>query len=291
MKIRMFHLHAITPLHVGIGQAVGVVDLPIAREKATNFPMVPGSAIKGVLRDEFHDEHDKKQIFGPEKISDDSQAQAGALAFGDAHLLLFPVRSLHGVMALVTCPFVLRRYVEDMRRSGIDTLPAVPPLSDNQALVGQDNANLLSGKVLLEDLDLDGKQDDTASKWAHWFVSQMYAGQADLQAEMQKHIVLVADEVFSFLVDTATEVRSRIRIDDGRRVVQRGALWYEENLPAESVLWGVVGIGKSRGGIKGDLVRDEQQMEQVWNTGLSRITTLQLGGKATVGRGLIRFLA
>lgn len=35
---RLILLHALTPLHVGTGQAVGKVDLPIAREKATGFP-------------------------------------------------------------------------------------------------------------------------------------------------------------------------------------------------------------------------------------------------------------
>jgi hypothetical protein len=50
---RLILLHALTPLHVGTGQAVANVDLPIAREKATGFPIVPASALKGVLRDNF----------------------------------------------------------------------------------------------------------------------------------------------------------------------------------------------------------------------------------------------
>jgi CRISPR-associated protein Cmr4 len=36
MLTRIFHLNALSALHVGVGQAVGVVDLPIARAKATN---------------------------------------------------------------------------------------------------------------------------------------------------------------------------------------------------------------------------------------------------------------
>ncbi|MCS7269380.1 MAG: RAMP superfamily CRISPR-associated protein, partial [Geminicoccaceae bacterium] len=51
MLTRPFLLHALSPLHAGTGQAAGIVDLPIARMKATGIPFVPGSSIKGVLRD------------------------------------------------------------------------------------------------------------------------------------------------------------------------------------------------------------------------------------------------
>ena len=53
MQVRIFHLQNLSALHVGTGQGVGIVDLPIARSKATNLPVVPGSGLKGILRDEL----------------------------------------------------------------------------------------------------------------------------------------------------------------------------------------------------------------------------------------------
>ena len=50
---KMYWLQAITPLHVGAGKGVGFIDMPIIREKVTTWPFVPGSAVKGVLRDYF----------------------------------------------------------------------------------------------------------------------------------------------------------------------------------------------------------------------------------------------
>ena len=44
-------LYAETSLHAGAGAALGVVDLPVQRERHTMFPTVPGTALKGVLRD------------------------------------------------------------------------------------------------------------------------------------------------------------------------------------------------------------------------------------------------
>ncbi|WP_298819062.1 RAMP superfamily CRISPR-associated protein [Chloroflexus sp.] len=52
----LYFLHALSPLHAGTGQGSGVIDLPIAREKATGIPYLPGSSVKGVLRDKSGDE-------------------------------------------------------------------------------------------------------------------------------------------------------------------------------------------------------------------------------------------
>src|SRR5947209_1340089 len=44
-------IHALTSLHAGTGTALGVIDLAIQRERHTGWPMVAGSALKGILRD------------------------------------------------------------------------------------------------------------------------------------------------------------------------------------------------------------------------------------------------
>ncbi len=80
MQARIVLLHALTPLHAGIGQGVGAIDLPIARDVATNRPLVPGSSVKGVLRDahlSLGDEQLTYKIFGPPTES--SSEYAGAL--------------------------------------------------------------------------------------------------------------------------------------------------------------------------------------------------------------------
>jgi len=65
MDARLLFVHALSPLHAGTGQGSGVIDLPIAREKATGLPFVPGSSLKGVLRDACPKEWQTK-IFGPD---------------------------------------------------------------------------------------------------------------------------------------------------------------------------------------------------------------------------------
>jgi len=290
MKAKVFHLHALSALHSGVGQAAGVIDLPIARARATNIPIIPGSSLKGVLRDECRDAGKQKILFGPESVKDNSEAHAGALAFGDAHLLAFPVRSLKGVMAMITCPFVLNRYRNDLTRAGIADLPAVPNVSDEGALADPTCVNVDGEKIILEDLDMEVKVDKDVGAWANLVAKRIHANQPSFQAEISKRLVVVSDDVFSFLVDTATEIRTRIRIDDERRVVAKGALWYEENLPAESIMWGTIGIGRSHNA-KGDAICEEAAVESLWQGMVEQIETIRIGGKATVGRGLVRFLA
>src|SRR4051794_4247895 len=48
---RLLFLHAQTGLHPGSGTALGAVDLPVQRERHTQWPTIPGSALKGILRD------------------------------------------------------------------------------------------------------------------------------------------------------------------------------------------------------------------------------------------------
>lgn len=142
-KVRPLFLYTETPLHAGSGSDLGIVDLPIQRERHTSFPKIESSSLKGALREEFEsnsseisingnhfkvNENDPKRskkqgvgigfpltlAFGPEG-DDSASAHAGALGLTDARLLLFPVKSMKGVFVWITCPAVLRRFERDMQ--------------------------------------------------------------------------------------------------------------------------------------------------------------------------------
>src|SRR5712692_6717045 len=115
MNAQLTFVHALSSLHAGTGQGVGVIDLPIAREKATGIPFLPGSSLKGSLRARCNTK-ECIDVFGPETsgIATDNN-QASAAQFSDQRLLLLPVRSLAGTFAWVTSPYVLRRFVRDLR--------------------------------------------------------------------------------------------------------------------------------------------------------------------------------
>ncbi len=47
---RKYVIRVLTPLHVGAGEGLGHIDLPICREAHTGFPSIPSTAIKGPIR-------------------------------------------------------------------------------------------------------------------------------------------------------------------------------------------------------------------------------------------------
>ena len=288
MQARLFHLHALSALHCGTGQSAGVVDLPIARARATQLPIVPGSSLRGVLRQHVteRDSDTARTLFGPRCIRSDQDAFAGALAISDAHLLALPVRCLAGVVSYVTCPFILRRYSRDLKRAGVAAPSALPNDTDKgTARITPASANLVEEKLVLEDLDLTAIRDGSLKAWAEFIAQVVHPEDKAARKDIVDRFAIVPDEVMSFLAETATEIRTRIRLDPDSGTVSSGALWYEEHLPAETLLSGVFALSSSNN--KDDSRAADDLVQALPGDGM----LLQLGGNAGVGHGLIRFLA
>jgi CRISPR-associated protein Cmr4 len=291
-NVKLTFVHALSPLHAGTGQGVGVIDLPIAREKATGIPYLPGSSLKGTLRDLCPNKTDeekakKKAVFGPEAIGDQASEHAGSVQFSDQRLLLMPIRSLKGTFAWVTSPYLLQRLIRDANSTNEKAVrPTLPPsLTGKQFAVAKTGCALLYQKkkedgkgtiptVILEDLDLDDQSTFDASSWAEWIGERAF-GDKDL---LKARLCIVPDDVLSFLLNTATEITARIRLDEKLKTVARGALWYEEALPTETILSGLL--------VATEVKATKETVFEVVEGLLSKHNTVQLGGKATVGRGV-----
>ncbi|BAF60106.1 Uncharacterized protein PTH_1925 [Pelotomaculum thermopropionicum SI] len=280
MEARMLFLLALSPLHAGTGQGAGAIDLPVAREKATGLPYLPGSSLKGVLRDECKNSETRKKVFGPDK--DSAHEHAGSVQFSDQRLLLLPVRSLKGTFAWVTSPYILRRCLRDAENViGFDKIPEISlPGSIGNCHVTNDECTITldDQKVIFEDLDFTAVPDENVRAWAEWIGKRIFPGDTDWQKMLAARFCVVHDDVMGFLLETATEVFARIRLREDAKTVENNALWYEEALPAETILSGLVFATTVKAG-----------PGEVFNTleGLMK-KPLQLGGKATVGRGLCR---
>ena len=283
MDTRIMFVHTLSPLHAGTGQGIGVIDLPIAREKATAIPFLPGSSLKGVFRDACRPKDSCTRIFGPDTMN--AETHAGAVHFTDARLLLLPVRSLRGVFAWITSPFLLRRLLRDAKdiKNVSINAQAVSPADDETCLVSGGGSALVltnngSQQVIIEDLPLNAISSPEVSAWAMWLGTALFPQDDDWQQLLNERLCVVTDDVLSFLLETATEVTARIRIQENQKTVERGALWYEEALPTETVLTGLVVAASDQAGV-----------DEVFQT-IKSLTgkVLQFGGNATIGRGLCK---
>ncbi len=119
MKTVLYGLLAETPIHPGAGQSSGFVDLPVAREAATGYPVIVGSSMKGALLDAARDRIRRKELEDFDiKFVFGEHDNAGALLVSDARLLLLPVRSLTSHFVWATCPHLVERYLRNRKRSG-----------------------------------------------------------------------------------------------------------------------------------------------------------------------------
>jgi CRISPR-associated protein Cmr4 len=293
-------LHAISPLHAGTGQGAEGIDLPIARERSTGLPFLPGSTIKGCLKDHQRQVGNAHvdAVYGPDKQG--SSEYAGAVSVGDGRILLFPVRSLAHSFLWVTCPFVLYRFRSDCRNAGVDPPPAFDAnLSDEQVALSDSSAATALGSrrcVVLEELDLEvlASAQAQANVIGKWFAQRLFPSGAPANEETAEGRMLVSrfaivnDANFIFLTRSATEVQAHVAIDHDTGTVIDGALWYQEALPAETVLATLILAGDERGEKPQRLRADKVLGNAIPAAADGREPLLQFGGKAGTGLGWTR---
>lgn len=286
MKTSLLFLYTETSLHAGTGSSVAAVDLPIQRERTTGFPIVQGSGIKGALRS-LAPANDESTlvVFGPETGS--AADHAGALSVGEARVVLFPVRSLVGVFAYVTCPQVLARLERDAVQAGLvnaGELSSLSVVGDN-CLVTSNSAAAAGNAVVLEEFSFEASQNTALNEIAEWLASNAlpigdeYAYWRD---KIKNSLVVLSDDAFSEFVRAGTEITTHVRLQPDTKTVASGALWTEEALPADTLLVSAITARRARRGDHG-----AEEVTQYLVDLINSAGRIQLGGNETTGQGIV----
>jgi len=284
MTTKTFYLFTRTPLHVGAGASVGAIDQPIIRERHTGFPIIPGSAIKGVLADgslkrengtlvtnekgrAFRTD-DGIALYGRQdhevNEKDGKGHKSGDISIAEAKLLAFPVRSVKGCFAWVTCPMILERWMRDTGKTA--TLPETLPsglqiYADADTLALENEA--LGGTVVLEDYafelcDAFIPGSDLSAAVTDTFWSKLCA----------QHLCLISDDMMAHFARNACEVAQHVSINDATGAADGSKLFNQENVPAETLFYSIFTELRSGAFLK-----------------LTAPSLLQVGGDATTGHG------
>lgn len=349
-----------TPLHAGSGDDLGFVDLPIQRERHTDFPKIESSSLKGALREAFehayqtfinvrtdeanaseaedNDQNKKafaswdapdvkvhrvfgfdegsmekktinrlKKLFKYKENKDDSDDKAkdgyefaGCFAVTDARLLLFPVKSMKGVFVWITCKSVLAKLQHELKIAKIDNdlkkaLDALVPkiiLGQQQCSVSfADEVGINDKIIVLEEYAFEVKPDkeNLAYNFANTLAKYLFSQpeQAYWQTLLKSRLVIVSDDDFRDFVKLSTEVVTRTKIDNLTGTVADGALFTEEYLPTESILYSLAMFTDERGKKAAMSAADVQQF--VTNTLTDKLQHIfQLGANTTLGKGVLR---
>lgn len=291
-------LYAVSPVHMGAGQAIGVIDNPIQRERHTHHPCFAGSGIKGAVRHSFEalggDAKLIDRLLGPDAGSSD--LHAGAVSFGDAQLVALPVRSLKGGYVYATCPQAINRARRLLDLIGVPvnwpTLPEVAEdrcLLANPSLTAERQVNGGQAHVLhLEAFEYTAQDRESSVVKAIAEELATHAlpdggGYSFFCAKLKSDLVMLSDTDFAYFAQNAMLVEPHVRIDPETGTAKDGGLFYTENLPPESLLVAPMLASKTRTGKEDEPA--EGVMAKIRNVIDGKL--LQIGGDATTGRGLV----
>lgn len=265
------------PLHPGTGQALGAIDQPVAREGGSNFPVIPGSSHKGSI---------KHAVTGGDKESDfwplfGGTDEEGGVLFSDIRLILLPIRSSVGSYKWATCPYLLERLARDLKRTGSSIEIPVPAVPDDKVLTEGKTGE----RIYLEELTftIDGPTDEKAKKQFGDITKALKRFiptegiYTNVAARLEKQLLIMSDDDFAWFARYGLPIYARNALD--ARTKSSKNLWYEEHLPADTLMYGIVAPRADAGAGKTlkDLLDELTQLQH-----------LQIGGDETVGRGICR---
>ena len=281
-------LYAVSPVHMGAGQAINVIDNPIQRERHTRHPSFAGSGIKGAVRHSYESLGGKREdidrLLGPDSGS--SSLHAGAVSFGDAQLVALPVRSLKGGYVYATCPQALARAQRLLALTGKQADWQIPPVNDGTCLFCNP-ALLSSDKLHLEAFEYSAKAFEALAKiTADLATRALPEGNSHqfFRDKLTADLVVLSDTDFGYFAEHAMLVEPHVRINEKTGTADDGGLFYTENLPPESLLIAPLMASQTRTG-KGDDITAAEVFTKIRPLIDGRL--LQIGGDATTGRGLV----
>ena len=286
MTTQLLTIFTRTPLHVGAGSSVGAVDQPIIRERHTRFPVIPGSSLKGVLASLWPEQIqatkdgnpvvDKKTgkpvmirdtvpmaLFGSD---DQNDQKAGAVAIGEAKLLVFPVRSAKGCFAFVTSPICLERFARD---AGIKDLP-VPTLAEDMTCLAGSDVLFEQKSAVLEEYRFESKG-EFPKAWADKIAALL--PDDPILSGSKNRLVLLSDGDLTYFAVNACQVSQHVSIDSATGTAAHGKLFNQEEVPSETLFYAPV-----------TYMRDSEHLSK-FESKLKEEALIQFGGKGSTGIG------
>lgn len=284
-------LNTLTSTHPGSGTELSYVDMPIQREGHTGFPKIEAATLKGCIRSHLTEskipEDELNCIFG----KSDSGDFAAAVSMSDARLLFFPVKSVKGIFGWVTCPFVLDRFFKDYQRVAGRKFPCEWNLNLSGIITETsklshpvDNKDL----IMLEDYTYTVKKCDKFGALLDEIIEHLPENTVTKDM-IREHAVILSDDDFSSFVKYSTEVNTRIKIEPSTGTVSGNALFTEEYLPPECVLYSLLFFTNSHlaqdDKTGGEIIKRNQVKEKFLK--LFPGGTIQVGAHSTLGKGFV----
>lgn len=289
-KFRIGYLYSFSPIHCGGEGDLGNI-LEIAREAHTNFPYIPGSSLRGTLRDEVEQQDDEEKtitnrLFGKE-LDDKGQMGVHQVWFGDARLLWIPMRTMsinnNDVFTWVSCHSLIRDHAL-LAKLPIVVFPDYP--------VGDKAGTYTVADAQLNVSPLKKEHRDAIALSGNWADSLEGA----VKPTWDAHRIVLPDAQFQVLMEHSLWTQVRNKIDDRENAGSAEVFWTDVCIPRDTILY--YGWGYSLLKEKKELGQNEASSQSEKNKTITNkdhellLDTLkgliQVGGQANVGRGWVQ---
>ena len=303
----MLFMYVEENLHAGTGSGMGAVDLPIQREKESGYPHIQASSVRGSLRAAAdpaqNDQSDLDEVIFNAIFGPDDSTYAGALAVGDARLLLFSIRSLCGVIAQATSFDLVNRFLRQMEMAGKsvpqELLDSSIILEKEQVLVGEGtilatgSANSQNRRVVLDEFSFEPVFKDYVNGLAKYLADNTLPKSDEYKywrEMLPKRLCILPDDALRDFSLYATEVQTHIKLNPDTKVVEDGALWTEESLPPDCLLYSLMLASPPHTTVEG-LVKADDVLSKITTLINDKLPRVQMGGDETTCQGIVRLIA
>lgn len=237
LRAVMIGVLAETPVHPGAGQSGGTIDLPVAREGGTDYPFIPGSSNKGSTKSRVMGRNKSTSKYFAELDDQERVIGQGSMMIGDLRLLLLPLRSSHGAYKWATCPYILERFARDLQRAGYsDRLPTVSVGSGTVEATVQSDEDV-GQPLLVEEMTFRVQNPIAPDSPVVTTAGRLIPNEepyARTRARLGKQLLIMSDDDFAWFARYGLPVHAH-NVLDGKTKTSKN-LWYEETLPADTVL-------------------------------------------------------
>ncbi|MEH2327344.1 MAG: type III-B CRISPR module RAMP protein Cmr4 [Nostoc sp.] len=273
---RVGYIYSLAPIHCGGEGDLGNI-LEIAREVHTNFPYVPGSSLRGTLRDELKlmDEIAVNTLFGKE-LDKEGQMGVHQVWFGDARLLWVPMRTMsmndgRDVFSWVSCHSLIRDHAIIAQQNSV--------IFPNQA-VGTSAGTYLVADAQIQVAKMSDEQKQATALAGTWPNSL----KSSVKPTWENNRIILPDADFQVLMEHSlwTQIRNKIQ-DETKGVNQAGSaevFWTDVCIPRDTIFYFSWGYS---------LLKEKPVTSEQHDLLMNVLQGLfQVGGQANVGRGWVQ---
>jgi len=278
-----------TPTHAGSGISLGPVDLTIQRQRYTDHPIIQASEVRQSIKWELKKRGTAgvEEVFGADPEPGKPPPGQGAIAFEEARLILFPVRSIQDVFCWITCPLVLAQFKRDLNNVpnlSIGWDVPTEDLREGEAFVAPGSPLIIQHdnrkSIVLEDFEFKAKEAEQVINIAQWLADNTVFNSSGYdywkrKLREKKELVILRDEDFKDFTKIAVEIITRVRLNENK-TVEEGP-WDEEYLPSDTLLYSSMRLSSSAPSTTSGIVG-----------AIKNLGRLQIGGNETIGKGIVK---